>query len=274
MSPARVFATVLACLTVLAMGAGLWILVSFLSLAPGPQSDPSDAEADRGPADGAPSRPEAPERIGGGVAAASGTADDGRAEPAAGSPAADFAVAPGWVEDLAQRTGIPERVLESYASAALWAGEEHSTCGLEWNTLAGLGWVESRHGWLQGASVTADGDVRPEIIGIPLDGTNGTAEITDTDGGRLDGDTEYDRAVGPMQFIPETWEMFAVDARGLGGADPHQIDDAAFTAANYLCSMQVDFASDDEWSNGILRYNASDQYVEDVFSAAQHYADV
>jgi len=273
MSPGRVVATLCACLLVLAMGAGLWILVAFLSLTPAPQSSPSVAEADYGPVDGAPARPEQPERIGGGVAAASGMAGDDRERPAAGSPAADFAVDPGWAEDLAQRTGIPERVLGSYAASSLWAQDEYPDCGIEWNTLAGVGWVESHHGWLRGASVTADGDVRPEIIGVRLDGTDGTAEVPDTDGGRLDGDDEYDRAVGPMQFIPETWERFAVDSRGLGTADPHHIDDAAFTAANYFCSMRVDFASDDDWAKGILRDNASEEYVEDVYAAAQHYAD-
>lgn len=273
MSPGRVFATILACLTVLAMGAGLWLLVSFLALTPAPQSAPSTAEVDYGPADGAPAQPAQPVGIGGGVAAASGAEDDGRAEPAAGSPASDYAVDPGWVDDLSERTGIPERVLEAYASASLWAADNHPGCGIEWNTLAGVGWVESHHGWLRGASVTANGDVKPEIIGVPLDGTGGTAEVRDTDDGRLDGDTEYDRAVGPMQFIPETWERYSVDARGIGTADPHHIDDAAFTAANYFCSMQVDFGSDDEWARGILRYNASQEYVEDVYAAAQYYAD-
>ena len=38
----------------------------------------------------------------------------------------------------------------------------------------------------------------------------------DTDGGELDKDTVYDRAVGPMQFIPSTWAVVKVDADGDG----------------------------------------------------------
>ncbi|CAN5749179.1 hypothetical protein BH23ACT2_BH23ACT2_00110 [soil metagenome] len=31
--------------------------------------------------------------------------------------------------------------------------------------------------------------------------------IAETDGGLLDGDTTWDRAVGPRQFIPGTWPL-------------------------------------------------------------------
>lgn len=276
MSPARVFATVIASLMVVAMGVGLWALMSYLSLAPSPLTNPSTAEADHGSAAGAPDRPTRPLMAGGARPADRIVGDDALEEvrPAAeGSPASAYAVDPDWAGEMAETTGIPQRVMESYAAAALWAQDEHPRCGVEWNTLAGVGWVESHHGWLHGASVRADGDVRPEIIGLPLDGTGGTALVRDTDDGRLDGDTEYDRAVGPMQFIPETWEMFAVDARGTGEPDPHHIDDAVFSAANYFCSMGVDFASDEGWNRGILRYNASQEYADDVYAAAQYYAE-
>ncbi len=39
---------------------------------------------------------------------------------------------------------------------------------------------------------------------LPLNGANGTQAIRDTDAGQLDGDSIWDRAVGPMQFIPST----------------------------------------------------------------------
>jgi hypothetical protein len=40
---------------------------------------------------------------------------------------------------------------------------------------------------------------------VALDGSAGRQEILDTDGGLYDNDLVYDRAVGPMQSIPQTW---------------------------------------------------------------------
>lgn len=55
----------------------------------------------------------------------------------------------------------------------------------------------------------------------------------DTDRGSLDRDPTYDRAVGPMQFIPGTWRRVGVDANGDGVKDPQDIGDAATAAAVY-----------------------------------------
>ncbi|MGO2112185.1 MAG: murein transglycosylase, partial [Pseudoclavibacter sp.] len=108
---------------------------------------------------------------------------------------------PEWIAQTAAAPGIPERALTAYAAADIWAADTLG-CAAGWNTLAGIGWVESHHGSLQGGAIDADGVARPSIVGIPLDGKNGTMAIPDTDGGELDGDTTWDRAVGPMQFIP------------------------------------------------------------------------
>ena len=62
--------------------------------------------------------------------------------------------------------------------------------------------------------------MRPGIYGIPLNGSNNTAVIRDTDGGTYDRDLTWDRAVGPMQFIPGTWRTVGVDANGDGRKDP------------------------------------------------------
>ncbi|MEN9620629.1 MAG: hypothetical protein RL499_822 [Actinomycetota bacterium] len=102
---------------------------------------------------------------------------------------------PAWVAAAAADTGIPERVLAAYAGAAIAKHAERPDCVLGWNTLAGIGWVESRHGSYGGASVADDGTVSPPIIGIALDGVS-TALIADTDGGAIDGDAEFDRPSG------------------------------------------------------------------------------
>ncbi|MEQ3551688.1 lytic murein transglycosylase [Pseudonocardia nematodicida] len=189
--------------------------------------------------------------------------DRGAPPPAAAPLAADTDVA-GWARTAARDTRIPARTLQAYARAELAQRERTPDCRLSWSTLAGIGRIESRHGTIRGAEPGADGRVDPPIVGIPLDGTNGTRRIADTDGGRLDGDPELDRAVGPMQFLPGTWEMF-------GEGDPQNVDDAALAAAGYLCSGGRDVAAGAGWWDGVLAYNRSTSYARDVWSAAADY---
>lgn len=182
-----------------------------------------------------------------------------------------------WSEPLAESTGVPGAALRAYGNAELIAQDAWPGCNLKWNTLAGIGWVESRHGTYSGSyfdrsSINDLGFAEPKIIGIPLDGGPGVAEIRDTDGGLLDGDTEFDRAVGPMQFIPESWGRYGRDANGDGVADPHQIDDAALGAANLLCTGGRDLSTPEGWSAAIYSYNRSEQYLIDVRDAAASYA--
>lgn len=98
------------------------------------------------------------------------------------------------------------------------------------------------------------------------------AEIRDTDGGALDGDRVYDRAVGPMQFIPTTWQRWGVDADGDGVANPDDLDDAALAAAGYLCASGGDLTTATGWQSAVLTYNRSDSYVREVLSRADGYA--
>ena len=121
--------------------------------------------------------------------------------------------------------------------------------------MAGIGRVESDHGGYGRSQLDADGWPAPRIVGVPLDGSSGMREIVDTDGGRLDGDTTYDRAVGPMQFLPTTWATYGADGNGDGIRDPHQIDDAARAAAAYLCAEGRDIADGTGWWDGVLTYN-------------------
>ncbi|GAA1151266.1 lytic transglycosylase domain-containing protein [Nesterenkonia lutea] len=176
-----------------------------------------------------------------------------------------------WLETVAERTGIPQRALAAYAGAALLVSQTRPDCGLGWNTLAGIGQVESQHGTYGEAQVASDGQVSPRIIGVPLDGAPGLAEIPDTDGGSLDGDADWDRAVGPMQFIPGTWALYAQDGSRSGASDPHQFDDAALTAAVYLCESGGELSSDQGWVDAVVAYNQSVEYVNDVAAHAQGY---
>jgi membrane-bound lytic murein transglycosylase B len=176
-----------------------------------------------------------------------------------------------WSTSAAQRSGVPARALRAYAAAELAQRQETPVCRLSWSTLAGIGRVESDHGRFGGASVNADGVARPRIVGIPLDGSAGVREIRDTDGGRLDGDAAFDRAVGPMQFLPGTWARYGADGNADGVRDPHQLDDAALAAARYLCDGGRDTASGEGWWDGVLTYNRSVDYARLVWAAADRY---
>lgn len=188
--------------------------------------------------------------------------------PVVTAPAAR--VDPAWLARTAAATGIPTRALRAYAGAQLTVAAEQPSCGLGWNTVAAIGAIESDHGRHGGAVLGEDGRSTPAIRGPALDG-DGVAAIADTDGGRWDGDAVWDRAVGPMQFIPDTWARWGVDADGDGIADPNQIDDAALATARYLCGAGT-MTDADGWRAAVFAYNHLDVYVDDVAALANRYS--
>ncbi len=178
-----------------------------------------------------------------------------------------------WAEKLSAKTEIPARSLVAYAQAEIATKVSDPDCNITWATLAGVGRVESHHGRYGGAEIGADGVLAPPIIGIPLDGSPGVRAIPDTDGGTLDEDTTWDRAVGAMQFLPTTWERWGVRAGTDGAApNPQDIDDAALSAARYLCASGGDLSSAAGWWDAVLTYNESVTYGRNVFSGADAYA--
>ncbi len=166
---------------------------------------------------------------------------------------------------------IPSSALVAYQRAETIINAADPGCHLSWQLLAAVGRVESDHGRFGGSSIGADGVVVPGILGPPLDGHSGTAAIADTDAGQYDGDSRYDRAVGPMQFIPSTWAVVGVDADNDGVRNPQDIDDAALAAAVYLCSGDEDLGSTPEQYAAVYRYNHSDSYVTTVLSIMASY---
>ena len=176
------------------------------------------------------------------------------------------------VASSAEVDGIPTAALLAYQNAADVLAKADPTCKLEWPLLAAIGKVESDHGRFAGNALGADGVARPGIYGIPLNGSSATAQITDTDGGQLDNDTTYDRAVGPMQFIPSTWDVVGVDGDSDGVANPQDLDDAAVAAGVYLCAGGGDLSTDSGASAAVFSYNHSDSYVDLVLSIASDYS--
>lgn len=105
-----------------------------------------------------------------------------------------------------------------------------ATCtGMDWTLLAAVGQVESGHG--RNAGVSSAG------------------------------------AVGPMQFMPATFDAYSVDGDHDGRLDPYSPADAVFTAAHYLCSGGA--GSPSGVRAALYRYNHADWYVELVLSVQQ-----
>jgi membrane-bound lytic murein transglycosylase B len=175
-----------------------------------------------------------------------------------------------WLSRVAAATGIPSRALAGYASAAISLAKEQPSCGLSWNTLAAIGAVESSHGTHNDRRLLDSGLPSDPIRGPALNG-DGLGMIRDSDNGVWDGDAAWDRAIGPMQFIPATWRRWGADGNADGTADPNQIDDAALAAGRYLCASGS-LRSPSGWRAAIYSYNHSDAYVDKVAGVANSYA--
>lgn len=194
-----------------------------------------------------------------------------------------------WARTRSETSGIPVRALQAYGYATVAMSKAQPGCHLGWVTLAGIARVESNHARFGGATIAADGAVRPPIRGIALDGTGGNAQILDANATARTGHTVYARAMGPFQFIPDTWKRWGVRAavgyntlattlkagrqaatNDLSGS-PDNIDDAALAAARYLCAAGGDLATAHGWRQAILAYNHSAVYVDQVRSTAIGY---
>jgi membrane-bound lytic murein transglycosylase B len=177
------------------------------------------------------------------------------------------ALTPGSASD------IPQAALSAYQRAEAVINKADKGCNLPWELVAAIGRVESDHGRFGGNALDERGVARPGIFGIALDGKNDTQRILDTDAGQYDDDTRFDRAVGPMQFIPSTWSVVGVDGDSDGTRDPQDIDDAALATAVYLCSGDDDLSAEKGQRASVYRYNHSNAYVDLVLEIMQAYLD-
>ncbi|MFF5175314.1 lytic murein transglycosylase [Micromonospora sp. NPDC000089] len=206
-----------------------------------------------------------------GTALPGGALPTGSAAGGTPGPARPAAALAGWARTTGAKVGIPPVAMQAYGYAELVLAQTNRSCQLSWTTLAAIGYVESRHGTANGARLNADARAEPEIIGDPLDGQGGRSLIRDTDRGLFDRDTVYDRAIGPMQFIPTTWQQIGADADNDGRKDPHDLDDAALAAARYLCAGGRNMTIPGDWWGAILSYNDVRRYAQDVFDTANRY---
>ncbi|MGW4569097.1 lytic transglycosylase domain-containing protein [Streptomyces sp. NPDC004561] len=179
------------------------------------------------------------------------------------SPTANTPVVQGDAE-----AGIPATVLDAYKKAEAELRSSKPGCNLPWQLLAAIGKVES--GQADGGRVDASGTTLSPILGPVLDG-NGFALIKDTDHGEYDGNSQYDQAVGPMQFIPSTWAWAGRDGNGDGKKDPNNVYDAALAAGHYLCRDAWDLSREADLHSAILSYNDSQSYLATVLSWMEYY---
>jgi membrane-bound lytic murein transglycosylase B len=208
-----------------------------------------------------------------------GTSLPTEAIEAPASVSAAGGVAPGITGDAQQAvatastSGIPAAALAAYQRAETVINSADTACHLSWQLVAAIGRVESDHGRTNGNTLDTQGVARPGIFGLPLNGADGTSRISDTDAGQYDADSSWDRAVGPMQFIPSTWSVVGVDADGDGQRNPQDVDDAALATAVYLCSGGEDLGTTAGQRAAVLRYNHSQSYVDLVLSIMAAYLD-
>ncbi|MGW2827398.1 C40 family peptidase, partial [Streptomyces sp. NPDC001443] len=179
----------------------------------------------------------------------------------------------GGIAEDGSAADIPPRMLAAYKKAVQQVGKYVPKCqGMRWPILAGIAKVESNHAI--GRTIADNGDIRPKIYGVLLNGSGqggNTTIVPDTDGGKWDGTSQGERAVGPFQFLPSTWESIREDGNSDKIADPHNADDAALGAAIYLCAGGRDLAKRAQLKAAIWQYNHSNAYVTGVLGWIDQY---
>ncbi|GEN83686.1 hypothetical protein SLU01_19980 [Sporosarcina luteola] len=144
-------------------------------------------------------------------------------------------------------TVIPEEYLPIYKAAA----DEY---GIPWTLLAAHHRIETRFSTMDPLLSPAGAEGHMQFmpctfVGWSYPGCEGLGK----------GDIPEKDKTDPA--VIKKYGGYGIDANGDGIADPYDIEDAIFSAANYLSKSG---AADGEIEKAIFHYNHSDKYVEDV----------
>ncbi|HVU71647.1 MAG TPA: hypothetical protein VHE83_01675, partial [Mycobacteriales bacterium] len=167
--------------------------------------------------------------------------------------------------------GIPALARAAYVRAAASADAAKPSCGLTWQQLAAVGYVTSEHGSRGGRHLTAAGEAPTPLFAPLLDGHAGI-EYADSDHGALDGSSRFDRGVGPFAIVPFVWRTWGADGNGDGVRDPQQIDDAALTAADFLCVATPTVRTGAGFHAALHTYDSDLGFAQTVADVARTYA--
>lgn len=182
-----------------------------------------------------------------------------------------FSALGGSLEGTIDPGQVPAEAQLAYETAAQNIATSSAACNLKWSLLAAIGRVTSDHGRVGNRTLTNGAVVTPPLVGVELNGAPGVSNVLDTDGGTLDGDAKFDRAIGPMQLLPAVWQEFAEDADRDGKKDPQNIFDAALTAGKFLCSGNLDLSTEQHKKQALVRYDKTAGFAEQVVKVATAY---
>ena len=115
------------------------------------------------------------------------------------------------------------------AGVSFEVGEPPGLTRVDWRLVAAVGQAS---GASAGVFINGFGDMEPTV--------SDRVEGSDTDGGRFDLDSSADRRAGPLRMLPSVVTSHGQDGNFDGISDPHNIFDAAATAAAFLCEHRAD----------------------------------
>ncbi len=157
---------------------------------------------------------------------------------------------------VAVTTTNARAVIPSEAAAEISSSSDTHVRGA---MAAGPADAEIRNGWLASARRAA-----ATCPGLPPEVLVAIGHV-ETRHGMATGPSSAG-AMGPMQFLPATWDAYGTDGDGDGVADVMNLRDALHGAARLLCANGG--GDPHRLRSAIWNYNRSQDYVESVVRAA------